>query len=224
MSLMDKFRAVFEEDKTIFDRYTANLLKLRQRLLGLKNLRLVGKEFLYSDKNGHSCGIEYSKTIADYDISKLVIHTGTNFNGKVLAQILLKEYNIQIELAEAEYIIAMTSVADTVESLDALATALEKIDKTLPPYLCAVTESELPLFAVPEVSPRTAFYADKELVSFDAAVGRLCGECITPFPPDIPMLAVGERITGEHIEKIRLYLNMGITLIGVDEEKIKILS
>jgi arginine/lysine/ornithine decarboxylase len=45
------------------------------------------------------------------------------------------------------------------------------------------------------VSPRDAFYARAESVPFAQAEGRVSAEVVTPYPPGIPVLMPGERIT-----------------------------
>ena len=43
--------------------------------------------------------------------------------------------------------------------------------------------------------PQEAFYADKQSVALDSSVGRICAEFVMCYPPGIPILAPGERIT-----------------------------
>ena len=45
------------------------------------------------------------------------------------------------------------------------------------------------------VTPREAFFAGHEAVPWDAAAGRVCAEVVAPYPPGVPVLAPGERIT-----------------------------
>ena len=42
----------------------------------------------------------------------------------------------------------------------------------------------------------------RELISIDKASGRVCAEYVTAYPPGIPLLVPGERITGEIIGAI----------------------
>jgi lysine decarboxylase len=46
-------------------------------------------------------------------------------------------------------------------------------------------------------------------VAWDQATGRICAEVIAPYPPGIPVLAPGERITGEALEALRLARDAG---------------
>lgn len=50
---------------------------------------------------------------------------------------------------------------------------------------------------------RDAFFAPKETVTAGQAVGRICAEQITPYPPGIPVIIPGERITAELLEYLR---------------------
>jgi lysine decarboxylase len=45
------------------------------------------------------------------------------------------------------------------------------------------------------VAPREAFFAHQETVPVAAAVGRVAAELVAPYPPGVPVLAPGERVT-----------------------------
>ncbi|MGY4642502.1 aminotransferase class I/II-fold pyridoxal phosphate-dependent enzyme [Cellulomonas sp. URHB0016] len=51
--------------------------------------------------------------------------------------------------------------------------------------------------------PRDAFFARTEQVPVEQAVGRIVAEMISPYPPGVPVLAPGERITAEVVEYLR---------------------
>ena len=53
------------------------------------------------------------------------------------------------------------------------------------------------------LSPREAYFCEKELVPLEEAVGRLSGESILAYPPGIPIVAPGERITSEVIISLK---------------------
>lgn len=56
------------------------------------------------------------------------------------------------------------------------------------------------------VLPRDAFFGPAEQVSADEAVGRVSAEMLTPYPPGIPAVLPGERIT----EPVLDYLRSGV--------------
>jgi lysine decarboxylase len=55
----------------------------------------------------------------------------------------------------------------------------------------------------PAITPRRAFFAAHETVSFERAVGRISAETVTPYPPGIPALAPGEVITAQVLDALR---------------------
>ena len=71
------------------------------------------------------------------------------------------------------------------------------------------------------VSPQSAFYAEKESLSLGEAKGRICSEFVMCYPPGIPILAPGERITGEIIDYIAYAKEKGCTLTGPEDISIE---
>jgi arginine decarboxylase len=57
------------------------------------------------------------------------------------------------------------------------------------------------------MSPRDAFFARVEQVPVTDAAGRVAAEMVSPYPPGVPVLAPGERITQEVLD----YLTSGVT-------------
>ena len=58
--------------------------------------------------------------------------------------------------------------------------------------------------------PRDAFFAPHHTVSAAEAIGRVSAELVAPYPPGIPVLAPGERITDQAVEGLRQALADGI--------------
>ena len=55
-----------------------------------------------------------------------------------------------------------------------------------------------------EMSPRETFYSPVEIVELKKSVGRICAEEITFYPPGIPLLMPGEKISAQIVEQIEL--------------------
>jgi lysine decarboxylase len=62
------------------------------------------------------------------------------------------------------------------------------------------------------LSPREAFFAAHEVVAADDAVGRVCAELVAPYPPGVPVLAPGERITAEALAALRSARGDGVRI------------
>ena len=69
----------------------------------------------------------------------------------------------------------------------------------------------------PTTSAREAFLGDSEAVAVDAAVGRVSAEAIAGYPPGIPVLLPGERITDEVIAYLRELKRVGARLHGASD-------
>ena len=71
------------------------------------------------------------------------------------------------------------------------------------------------------VTPREAFLGDSETVAVDDAVGRVSCESIAGYPPGIPALLPGERITADIVEYLRATLDAGGRLHGASHPDFK---
>lgn len=130
------------------------------------------------------------------DPLKLVILlAGTGADGNLVEAELLAA-NIDLEMANKDVIIPMITFADTPERIQSLVkNIIELVDKhrgePRPIKIAAAFSIE------PDVvlTPREAFFAPYEKVSATEAVGRVSAELICPYPPGVPVLSPGERIT-----------------------------
>ena len=74
------------------------------------------------------------------------------------------------------------------------------------------------------VSPQEAFYAEKESKTLQDAIGFICSEFVMCYPPGIPILAPGERVTKEIIEHIEYAKEKGCTITGPEDAEINYLN
>jgi arginine decarboxylase len=67
----------------------------------------------------------------------------------------------------------------------------------------SATAAQWVLAAPRALSPREAFFARPETLPAETAVGRVSAELIAPYPPGIPVVVPGERLTAEVIDALR---------------------
>lgn len=72
--------------------------------------------------------------------------------------------------------------------------------------------------------PQEAFYGEKEPLPIDQTVGRVCSEFVMCYPPGIPILAPGEKITEEILQYIRYAKKKGCSMTGPEDMNIKFLN
>lgn len=138
------------------------------------------------------------------DPTKLtLILPGTGADGVRLGKALW-EMGHGPEAADHDTVVLTTSVADEPEWVlqfaDLLADLVEAHRRE------ARRASPLSIWQVePEVvlTPREAFLRERRRVAMADAVGQVSAEQFCPYPPGVPLLAPGERVTRESIEAIR---------------------
>ena len=157
--------------------------------------------------------------LAGWDIGKLVIYVkNCGLTGRQLYDMLREEYRLQMEMAAGAYVVALMTVMDTREGWQRLADALLAIDDKIKEDTDRGDEALLPVrpvYAQTVMSPAEAFRAAREVTALTEAEGRTAADFVNLYPPGSPILAPGERITGEILAQIGRYLDMGLTVQGI---------
>ncbi len=166
-------------------------------------------------------------TIFDFDTTKLSVNTrDLGLAGIEVHDILHDEYNIQIEFGDLGNFLAYISIGDKTKNIERLLGALAEIRRMYRRKKGTGISYE---YIAPEVvlAPQEAFYAQKRSVPLPESIGHICCEFIVTYPPGIPLLAPGERITGDIIDFILRSRDKGCVITGTEDlkaERINILS
>lgn len=148
------------------------------------------------------------------DKSKLIVSTAySSISGKRLAEMLREDFNIESEAYSKNYVILMSTVADSKEALRNLAIALLTIDDASYEVESA---DMLPFKKPPCPADIQIISVDKESVEaeFQNSKGRKANEFVFAYPPDIPIIVPGEIITNETIVYITELINSGVNVIS----------
>jgi arginine decarboxylase len=144
--------------------------------------------------------------VAGWDPMRLVVDVrGTGCTGYEVADALRRAYDVQPELATHATMVLLLGIAQSPLSLERVAGDLDEIVKRISRAgtADALVRPTQALSNEMAVSPREAFLGDAEAVAVDDAVGRVSCESIAGYPPGIPALLPGERITEEAIAYLR---------------------
>lgn len=210
MASMDEcLRTVAEQGDVLFGTYVKNLESKRGELKKLKHIRLMETE--------------------EFDRSKLVLSVKDTilkkenrvFTGKMLYERLLLEYHLQMEMAAGSYVIAMTSIGDTKEGMDRLLSALFEIDEELEKN----SEEEKRYYLPRQEQVLTSFEVEGmrrmetvRSMSWQESAGFISMEYAYLYPPGIPLIVPGERITKETAAMLVDYQNKGFSVEGISVE------
>lgn len=159
-----------------------------------------------------------------FDPTKITISAKElGLKGFELESLLVDKYNIQMELSDYYNVLGLVTIGDSQESIDKLLDALRDISKNLYGHSSPLEKSFIRLPETPELvlMPREAFYSEKNKVEFKDSVGKICGEMIMAYPPGIPIIIAGERISEEIIDHIRDLKDANLHLQGMEDAELK---
>jgi arginine decarboxylase len=153
----------------------------------------------------------------DFDETKLGVNVrGLGYTGFQVESKLRKEYNVQVEMSDLYNILAIVSIGDRKQDLDALIQALKDIaSKT--EVLEIKTATLIPHSPKMIVTPRDAFYSPKKVVRLEDSEGEISGEMVMAYPPGIPVICMGERINREIIDYINVLKEQKCQLQGTSD-------
>lgn len=202
-----------------------------------KNLSLNGKEIFnkiinfseYARSEINKLGGYYAygrelidrEAVYDFDTTKLSVYTkDIGLAGIEVYDILRDDYNIQIEFGDLGNILAIISAGDRGLEIERLISSLAEIKRLYSKDPAGMFDHE---YINPEVAlpPQTAFYAEKKMIPIKESKGQISGEFVMAYPPGIPVLAPGEKITGEIIDYIMYAKEKGCLLTGTEDMKVE---
>ena len=163
-------------------------------------------------------------SIFDFDVTKLSVNTlDLGLAGIEVYDLLRDEYDIQIEFGDLGNILAYLSIGDRPREVERLVSALAEIRRRFSRPRTGMMRQE---YIEPDVvvSPQEAFYAGKESLPIEDTEGRVCSEFVMCYPPGIPILAPGERITRQILEYIRYAKEKGCSMTGPEDADIRRLN
>ncbi|MBA4494296.1 aminotransferase class I/II-fold pyridoxal phosphate-dependent enzyme [Paenactinomyces guangxiensis] len=183
----------------------------RRQINEIPGLHCVGREWLGSD------------ALYDIDETKLLIHLkNLGINGNDAERWLRDHHNIEVELSDLYNILCLVTPGDTEETISALLTALQDLSRQFY-HPDPLTKVNIRLPELPELvlSPRDAFYSETCSVPLTESIGCISAEFIMIYPPGIPVLMPGERITAENIIYIQENMEAGLPVQGTEDPSIQ---
>ena len=188
---------------------------VRARIDELPGLHVLEKEFLRRE--------------ASHDLDRLHVVIDVQelgINGYRAADWIRDQHQLDMGLSDRRRVEATLSIADDKDSTARLLTAPRELTQAAPSLLQA-PPMHLPdpgdLDLDPVDVPRDAFFGPAEQVPVGQAVGRIAAEQITPYPPGIPAILPGERITQDVLDYLRSGLQAGMVLPDPTDPTLKTL-
>ena len=198
-------------------------LRGREIFRHVRDLAIYAREEINEISDYYAFGQELrdGNAVFDFDSTKLSVHTlDIGLAGIEVYDTLRDDYDIQIEFGDLGNILAYLSIGDRVQDVERLVSALSEIRRR---YRRSPTGMLSQEYIAPEVvtSPQDAFYAADISIPREESLGRVCSEFVMCYPPGIPILAPGERITQDILDYIRYAQEKGCQMTGPEDPEIK---
>lgn len=161
--------------------------------------------------------------VFDMDPTKITVTVkGLGLTGAEVEKILRHEYKVQAELSDIYNVLFLITLGDQEYEVKTLVAALRAVATkyAVPCKVDSVEDDHHVHYPAPPqriLSPREALFGNTCLVPFTESMGMVCAEIVTFYPPGIPILCPGERITQEIIDYCQRLQQAGMHISGPED-------
>jgi arginine decarboxylase len=184
----------------------------RKRIEDIDGLRLLGQ-----DAVGPGKAFELDPLVFSIDVRDLGI------SGFQAAELARANHHVNFGASDSHRINARFTHSDAQDTADVLVRTLQALvrdaedaDKPHPVKLPSAQALELETV----MRPRDAFFARVEQVPVDKAEGRVAAEMVSPYPPGVPVIAPGERITREVLDYLTSAVEAGALIPDAADQQL----
>jgi lysine decarboxylase len=184
LASIDAARALLERDgEELVGRLLRRVADARRRLRAIEGVEVLDGP-----------GVDPGKLV--------VLLAGTGASGYAVETELIAR-QMPLEMADQDTVIPMLTMADDDAGVDELTEALTNaIARHRGSPRRPVSSAAWSVAPETVMAPREAFFARHVSVPAEAAVGRVSAEIVAPYPPGVPVLAPGERVTRAALDSL----------------------
>ncbi|TRW80333.1 aminotransferase class I/II-fold pyridoxal phosphate-dependent enzyme [Mycolicibacterium sp. 018/SC-01/001] len=188
-------RQMVTEGHALLDRALQRAREAADRLAGIPGVTVLRREHL----GGAGTGLH------QLDETKLLIGvSGLDADARDILARLNRVHGVQPELAGTGHVLCISTIGNTDVDFARLTTAFGEVARRFGQRRgdtsAALTGDVLAVAPDVVLTPREAFFAPVDTVALADAAGRVAAEAITPYPPGIPLVMPGERLSADVID------------------------
>ncbi|GAS92769.1 aminotransferase class I/II-fold pyridoxal phosphate-dependent enzyme [Mycolicibacterium brisbanense] len=205
-------RQMMTDGRELLDRALDRARHTAARLAAIPGLRVLRPE----DATGVRTGFH------QLDQTKLLIGTtGLAADAHDIVARLNDVHGVQPELSGPGHVLCISTIGNTDADMDRLVAGFAEVADWAgrADTVSAgdtLTTDLLALRGPTVLTPREAFFAQTDTVALTEATGLIAAEAITPYPPGIPLVMPGERLTAEVIDLLRALRDAGNPISASD--------
>ena len=213
MASMDYGRAFLQyEGENEYELLIERLRQFKENIKNIKEINIVDSKFLRDDLEKYKICI---------DSSRLILNLEKGYSAHKFADYLRKN-KIQVEMSDEKNIVLITTPFNNENDFKRLTSVIVNCDfEKLKGKIHTWSLYDIPKMVIP---PYEAMNKEKIKVKLKDSENMICGENIIPYPPGVPLLMIGEKITKEYIKIIQELQNSGVTILGFEDNNIKIIK
>ena len=190
--------------------------RARSELDALTGVEVLGARHLKGKRSGFF-GLDEIKIVLRVD--------GLGMTGYDVQRALNREFGVQPELGGTAHVLFILTLGNTDEDVDRLVRAMRSLSAGAKPRahqapLLGQVQSHhralIEMSPIVEMTPRDAFFARSKAMPFASSEGKICAEVVTPYPPGIPVLMPGERITRSLVDALTEVRDSGCPISASD--------
>jgi lysine decarboxylase len=165
--------------------------------------------------------------IAGLDPLRLSVDVrGTGSTGYRLAKKIFYSHGIDLELYSENVVVAIFGLGEPAAAtgerlVGAMRAAVGELEAEPGPPQEKLAPP--PPWGELVMTPREAYLGPQEVIAFEAAAGRVAAEGLAAYPPGIPNVLPGERLTAETLSYIRESIAHGGYVRGGSDRELKTL-
>jgi arginine decarboxylase len=165
------------------------------------------------------------RSVAAWDPLRLSVDVrGTGATGHRIAELMREKDDVVLELFSENVIVAVFGLGESpTAGADRLVEGLQHAVAEIGPADVEGRRAfaEPPPWGPLELAPRDAFLGPQEVVPFAEAEGRIAAESLAAYPPGVPNVLPGERLTGPTIAYIADSLAHGGLVRGASDRSMQ---
>lgn len=162
------------------------------------------------------------KILDNDDCTRLVLcFKEYEITGFEIEEMLAESYQTDVEMADLLNVVLIVTPSNTASDMEKLYLSLVSITASLKKRSKAI-EIDLPPAFDGVISPHDAFFSDTKMLPLERSCGKISAVTVTSYPPGIPIIYIGAKITAEQVDYIKYLEKKGAEITGINEGCIEV--
>lgn len=179
-----------------------------------EDINLLNKVYIVSNKD-----IEENYNI---DKSRYLMTVKDGYSGHKLLE-YLRSKKIQSEMSFSKGVILILSPSNTDKDFQKIYSAIKELNMDILKTDESIVEFSKS-YPKKVLEPYEVFNLKYKYLNLNESMDKISKEFIVPYPPGIPVVCPGERITSEVIDIVMSYINNNLSVIGIENNMIKVVD